>query len=180
MTFTFISLGNLNTFFTNPFSINFNYLILLFYLIICCYTDLKKHTINLLVSIIFILLGIITGIFLYDYSFISMALSLIPGISLFTISLIFPASLGIGDGLIFTICRIYLGINFTIQLLFLSLVISCIFSILLIVKKHSLKYQFPLAPFIFASYIFLLFTGGILWFYFIFSFITFLFTQLFF
>lgn len=122
----------------------------------------KKHTINLLISIIFTLLGIITGIFLFDYSFISMIISLIPGISLFVISLIFPASLGLGDGLIFTICGIYLGINFTIQLLFLSLVISCIFSILLIIKKHSLKYQFPLAPFIFVSYVFILFTGKFL------------------
>lgn len=158
MIFTYISLGSLNTFFTNTFSPNFNYLLLLFYLIVCCYTDLKKHTINLLISIIFTLLGIITGIFLFDYSFISMTISLIPGISLFVISLIFPASLGLGDGLIFTICGIYLGINFTIQLLFLSLVISCIFSILLIIKKHSLKYQFPLAPFIFVSYVFILFT----------------------
>ena len=167
MIFTYISLGSLNTFFTNTFSPNFNYLLLLFYLIVCCYTDLKKHTINLLISIIFTLLGIITGIFLFNYSFISMAISLIPGISLFVISLIFPASLGLGDGLIFTICGIYLGINFTIQLLFLSLVISCIFSILLIIKKHSLKYQFPLAPFIFVSYVFILFTGKFLWFYFI-------------
>lgn len=162
MIFTYISLGSLNTFFTNTFSPNFNYLLLLFYLIVCCYTDLKKHTINLLISIIFTLLGIITGIFLFDYSFISMVISLIPGISLFAISLIFPASLGLGDGLIFTICGIYLGINFTIQLLFLSLVISCIFSILLIIKKHSLKYQFPLAPFIFVSYVFILFTGKFL------------------
>lgn len=167
MIFIYISLGSLNTFFTNTFSPNFNYLLLLFYLIVCCYTDLKKHTINLLISIIFTLLGIITGIFLFDYSFISMIISLIPGISLFVISLIFPASLGLGDGLIFTICGIYLGINFTIQLLFLSLVISCIFSILLIIKKHSLKYQFPLAPFIFVSYVFILFTGKFLWFYFI-------------
>lgn len=167
MIFIYISLGSLNTFFTNTFSPNFNYLLLLFYLIVCCYTDLKKHTINLLISIIFTLLGIITGIFLFDYSFISMIISLIPGISLFAISLIFPASLGLGDGLIFTICGIYLGINFTIQLLFLSLVISCIFSILLIIKKHSLKYQFPLAPFIFVSYVFILFTGKFLWFYFI-------------
>ena len=162
MIFIYISLGSLNTFFTNTFSPNFNYLLLLFYLIVCCYTDLKKHTINLLISIIFTLLGIITGIFLFDYSFISMAISLIPGISLFVISLIFPASLGLGDGLIFTICGIYLGVNFTIQLLFLSLVISCIFSILLIIKKHSLKYQFPLAPFIFVSYVFILFTGKFL------------------
>lgn len=162
MIFIYISLGSLNTFFTNTFSPNFNYLLLLFYLIVCCYTDLKKHTINLLISIIFTLLGIITGIFLFDYSFISMVISLIPGISLFAISLIFPASLGLGDGLIFTICGIYLGINFTIQLLFLSLVISCIFSILLIIKKHSLKYQFPLAPFIFVSYVFILFTGKFL------------------
>lgn len=167
MIYIYISLGSLNTFFTNTFSPNFNYLLLLFYLIVCCYTDLKKHTINLLISIIFTLLGIITGIFLFDYSFISMIISLIPGISLFVISLIFPASLGLGDGLIFTICGIYLGINFTIQLLFLSLVISCIFSILLIIKKHSLKYQFPLAPFIFVSYVFILFTDKFLWFYFI-------------
>lgn len=167
MIFIYISLGSLNTFFTNTFSPNFNYLLLLFYLIVCCYTDLKKHTINLLISMIFTLPGIITGIFLFDYSFISMIISLIPGISLFVISLIFPASLGLGDGLIFTICGIYLGINFTIQLLFLSLVISCIFSILLIIKKHSLKYQFPLAPFIFVSYVFILFTGKFLWFYFI-------------
>lgn len=162
MIFIYNSLGSLNTFFTNTFSPNFNYLLLLFYLIVCCYTDLKKHTINLLISIIFTLLGIITGIFLFDYSFISMIISLIPGIFLFVISLIFPASLGLGDGLIFTICGIYLGINFTIQLLFLSLVISCIFSILLIIKKHSLKYQFPLAPFIFVSYVFILFTGKFL------------------
>lgn len=162
MIYIYISLGSLNTFFTNTFSPNFNYLLLLFYLIVCCYTDLKKHTINLLISMIFTLLGIITGIFLFDYSFISMIISLIPGISLFVISLIFPASLGLGDGLIFTICGIYLGINFTIQLLFLSLVISCIFSILLIIKKHSLKYQFPLAPFIFVSYVFILFTGKFL------------------
>lgn len=162
MIFTFFSLGNLNTFITKPSFADLNYLLLLAYLIICCYTDLKNHTINLFISIIFMLLGIVTTILLYDYSLFSMAISLIPGISLITISLIFPASLGIGDGLIFFICGIYLGADFTIQLLLLSLVISSFFSILLIVKKHSLKYQFPLAPFIFASYIFLLFTNSFL------------------
>lgn len=150
MCINFICTTFMNTSFMNIFI----FLLLLCYLIICCYTDLKTHTISLCVSAVFLIIGIIISILFCKTSFSSVIISTLPGIFLLFTAIIFPASLGTGDGLIFIICGIYSGINFTMQVLLLCLLISCFFSLLLIIKKHSLKYQFPLAPFILVSCIF--------------------------
>lgn len=137
------------------------YIILLSYLIICSYSDLKTHTINLWISILYLLLGFVVNIYLNNFAFIALIISTLPGLFLLITSLIFPHSLGTGDGIIFIVCGIYLGISTTLHMLILALILSCTFSIILIIKKHSLKYQFPFAPFILTAYIFIFCTGTI-------------------
>lgn len=142
---------NLSSFFSLKI---LGYILLLLYLFICTYTDLKNHTINLILSMFFLAVGFIIILFSGNTELFQIISSIIPGLIFIIISLIFPHSLGFGDGIILCVCGIYSSVNFVIQLLFFALIISFIFSIFMLIKKHSLKYQFPFAPFILMSYIF--------------------------
>ncbi|NLL93709.1 MAG: hypothetical protein GX225_06220 [Clostridiales bacterium] len=127
-------------------------LILLIYLILCTYTDIKTSTISLMLSAIVACLLIICNILICHSSLLQLIISLIPGIFLLIISLVSHGALGIGDGVIILI--VGLGMNFSscTFVLFLSLFLSTIFSFIIFIKKRNLKSSFPLAPFILCGY----------------------------
>ena len=138
----------------SPDMINmFSNILLFVYLLICSYTDLKTKTVNLNISIIFATIAVAFSIFLNNYSLPYILTCLIPGAFLAVISLIFSNSLGMGDAIVLLICGIFLGAYKALELLLFGLVISSLFSICILIKKHTLKYTFPFVPFLFAAYI---------------------------
>lgn len=129
------------------------YLVLLIYLLICCYSDIKTKTISLSVTIIFFSIGIVFNILNSSYAFL---ISTLIGIIILIISFLFPHSLGKGDGVILIICGVFLDLYDTFALLFYGLIIASVFSCFIVIKKNTTNYSFPFAPFLLAAYIIIL------------------------
>lgn len=123
------------------------------YLILCSATDIKTRKINLKISLIYLLSGMVFY-FLFMKSGIFILISnLLTGIFLTAVSALTRGAIGYGDGLIFIIMSFYFPFFCTLPILFLSLAAASVFSLVLILKKYSRKYSFPFAPFILIGYI---------------------------
>lgn len=140
--------------------------ILLFFIFICCLYDIKTNKIPIVlffsISILTALEVLISIIFNINIGFhflsstndfyftvFSLALSVLPGLILVIISKLFPNSLGMADALIITIIGIYFSIYIVLEILFISLVFSSLFSIFALIIKRNLHYTFAFVPFIF-------------------------------
>lgn len=131
-------------------------LILLLYLFICMYTDIKTRTIPLFSSLFFSIFFIVC--MLVNHSLFSgkIIASLLPSIFLICISLLKPNSLGLGDGVMFIVIGLSTNFFICLYILLISLFLSSIFSLILLVKKYNRHYSLPLAPFIFVATLYIL------------------------
>lgn len=123
----------------------------LVHLILCTRSDIKSMKISLINCSFFLIFGIFLQL-LAQTSAINLIIAALPGILLFLLGLLSPAHIGIGDGLMITICGIYTGFSDIIPIIF----ISCLGGLLFIVinflfTKHLCK-KVPFAPFLLISF----------------------------
>lgn len=132
------------------------YFFLLIYLTICTYTDIKTKTISLFNSAGFAISIFILGCITDTISLKYILLQMLPGFFLILLSLIKPNSIGLGDGIIFLIVGLSTSLILCLNILLITLLLSSIYSILLLLRHYSKKYIIPLAPFILLSSVFVL------------------------
>lgn len=132
------------------------YFLLLIYLTICTYTDIKTKTISLFNSAGFAISIFILGCITDTISLKYILLQMLPGFFLILLSLIKPNSIGLGDGIIFLIVGLSTSLIMCLNILLITLLLSSIYSILLLLRHYSKKYIIPLAPFILLSSVFVL------------------------
>lgn len=122
-------------------------------LVYCTVWDLRKKEIPLypvLVVGVF-LLGIkaIEG----EFAVVTTALGALLGIGLLGISKITKGGMGIGDAILFVVIGISVGFFPAINILFYSLLLAAVVSIILLVcRKVTRKQTIPFIPFILAGY----------------------------
>lgn len=137
------------------------HIIFLIYLIICTVTDLKTRKINLVISLIYFLIGITCQIFFIPCDSSILFLNLLPGFFLLVISKTTKGAIGCGDAIIFVNMALFLRTFSALNVLFFSLIIASCFSLILLCKKYSKNYAFPFAPFILSGYLItFLMSGG--------------------
>ena len=84
------------------------------------------------------------------------------GICLCLISILTRGAIGWGDGLVFVIIGFGLGFSHTLNILFVSLFLSALFSIgLVVIKKVSKKTTIPFIPFVFLGFMGVMLSHGI-------------------
>lgn len=120
------------------------------YSAICAYTDLKYRRINLKISFIIALIGVILIFFTVqlvtdkeDGDIFSIFISFIPGIILSVIAFLSGGGIGIGDAIFILISGLYFSLSEVIAILTLTWLITAIFAVFLIVTtkegRKSLK-----------------------------------------
>lgn len=124
------------------------YFILFTYLTFCSITDIHSKRINILISGIYLLIGIFFNMYFIKNDLIILFMNLSTGLLLALIAKITKGAIGYGDSLIFFVISFYIPSFSTLYILFFSLVTASLFSILLLLKKYSKKYRIPFAPFI--------------------------------
>ena len=132
------------------------FFLLLIYLTFCTYTDIKTKTISLFNSAGFAIAIFILGCITDTISIKYILLQMLPGFFLILLSLIKPNSIGIGDGIIFLIVGLSTSLIMCLNILLITLLLSSIYSILLLLRHYSKKHIIPLAPYILLSSIFVL------------------------
>lgn len=130
--------------------------LLLIYLFMMSVYDIRKRRIHMGISaVIAALLGavqlclIFQGEVVWYGAFTGVA----AGGLMLGISRITGGELGFGDGIVFVISGLLLGLFENVLLLFISLLFSAVAGIFLLLIKHvGRKYTLPFIPFVFAGY----------------------------
>lgn len=122
--------------------------------------DIKKKKINLIPVALFLLCGIIFQCLAKNLTFLEILGGASLGVFLLCVSRVSHEAMGYGDGLIFLVTGVFLGVWENFQLLFTSLVTAFVFSaIQIFIRKKSGKDEMAFVPFIWISY--LIHLGGV-------------------
>ena len=123
-------------------------------LIIFSVEDILYREISVKVILVFLLMGI--GIRVYDNTLLSTEIfwGIVIGMIIIASSIILAGNIGVGDGIIFVLTGLFLGIADNLRILIFSVTISGIIGGLLIILKIKKKdYKMPFTVFILISYI---------------------------
>ena len=123
-------------------------------LIIFSVEDMLYREISVKVILVFLLMGI--GIRDYDNTLLSTEIfwGIFIGMIIIASSIILAGNIGVGDGIIFVLTGLFLGIADNLRILIFSVTISGIIGGLLIILKIKKKdYKMPFTVFILISYI---------------------------
>ena len=102
--------------------------------------------------------GMLLHLFLDKIAILDILGGMAIGMILLFIGKLFHQCVGYGDGLILLVSGIYLGRNKNIELLFYSVILSGIFSLILLCVCHKKKdFEIPFIPFVLIGYIGVLF-----------------------
>ncbi len=129
-------------------------LILLLFLFICSYEDLRTRHINFFVCIVTELIYIFILIFLNRFNFLYIILGLIPGALIYLSSILFNGQIGKGDGIIIAVIGTMVGILKVTRILLIAFILVLVICTpILIILRKSLKTRLPFVPFILLSFI---------------------------
>lgn len=128
-------------------------LILLIYLFLCSVTDIRKRTISLPLSLLWLVFGILLTFFYIHQEPLTLILNLSTGLLLILLSVASKEAIGLGDALILIVASFFLSTYGTLYILFFALVLASIPCLILLIRHHNRKASIPFAPFISAGYI---------------------------
>lgn len=132
------------------------YVIVFIYLLSMAVYDLKKKEIHLPLSAAVAVILFTRQLFLIAGGKSPAAdafLGIGVGVALIVVSIVSRGAIGIGDGILFMICGLLLGIYENSVLLFLSLVLTAFVSgMLLIIRRAERTDTLPFAPFVFVGF----------------------------
>ena len=115
-------------------------LILLLFLFICSYEDLRTRHINFFVCIVTELIYIFILIFLNRFNFLYIILGLIPGALIYLSSILFNGQIGKGDGIIIAVIGTMAGILKVTRILLIAFILVLVICTpILIILRKSLK-----------------------------------------
>ncbi len=134
--------------------------ILVIYLVLCSYTDIRNMTISLPLSIVCSLIGCIFRfvLFIPKASFFSFIISISIGIFLILLSIISHNMIGVGDGMIFVTTGTFLSFANNISMLFYGLLLTSFYALYKLIVTRKRKTIIPFAPFLLFGYSLVLIT----------------------
>lgn len=129
-------------------------IVITIFLILSTLIDLRKKEVNISLCISVALVGLIYEIFISKTDILFIILGILPGIFLMLTSIVTNEEVGKGDAVILSTIGIFLGLKKTILVLIYALFSTIIIGgILLLIRKKNKKYKIPFVPFILFSYI---------------------------
>lgn len=127
--------------------------ILLLFLAVLTYYDLKYKKIPAWLLLLMAVTGMIYVIKIGDYKNLSRYMGILVGLVFFALALLSHEAIGKGDALLFLILGWFLGMYQTIFLLFVAFFLSAVFAgFLLLIKKGNFKTSLPFLPFLYIAF----------------------------
>ncbi len=124
--------------------------------------DVKRKEITISVTLFSAILGILLHLFYQDESIYSMLAGMFSGILIVFLSIISKGKIGMGDGVVFMLTGLYLGLWKNLLLMLLSFCLAAIWALCVIICKPKHRQEkMPFMPFLFIGYIVLFLCGGI-------------------
>jgi leader peptidase (prepilin peptidase)/N-methyltransferase len=131
-----------------------NQLTMMGMLALCSVQDIRKKQIRLNPVLAFGILGILFHMLWSLQSIGSLLAGMAVGMALLILALLSGGRIGVGDGVLLIVTGIYLGLEGNLELLFLALLLSGLWAlVLLLLKKKKRQDTIPFVPFLLAAYI---------------------------
>lgn len=138
-------------------------IIVMVFLCVCTYMDLKSKYINIYICLAFGVIGMLYKSCIVKSSLMSVGLALFPGIFVMIISLLSKESIGKGDAMVVGIMGLYVGGINTILALFYGVILASIIGIIcMIFMKKSGQHRMPFVPFMAIGLLLQMVNGGII------------------
>lgn len=132
--------------------------ILLIFLFLCSLSDWKNRKISLYFCLVGGLAIIICELLTNEISLEKILGGILVGLFLLSLTKITRGQIGLGDGIVFLVIGVGLGLRESFLLLIESLCLLFLFCVIgLIVKKIKMKQRIPFLPFVFVAYLLKLF-----------------------
>lgn len=129
-------------------------IVIIIFLLICSYYDIRESVIYTNVCTVFALFAILFELVVVNEEMIVLFCGIMPSVFIFIISIISNESIGKGDALIFFVIGIMFGIVKSMLIFLIALVITVFYSMpLILFKQKKLKSSIPFSPFILTSFI---------------------------
>lgn len=124
------------------------YAALVLFLVVLSIQDLRCRSVNAMMMVIFLLLGLLLSLLVLKIPLFDMCLALIPGIILIMVSQVFGGSVGLGDACALLLVGSMNGIRETFTVLCTALALSIVPAMILFIKGKDGKKSMPFLPFI--------------------------------
>lgn len=121
-------------------------------MIVCTVEDVKKKQIHVVKLIAFVVLNLFLA-WCTQKEWKTMVAGGILGVFLFIISVCTKEKLGRGDAVIVGGMGVYLGFHTALMVIFIALLMVCIYGLVLLCKKKSLSYEVAFVPFLMVPYV---------------------------
>ncbi len=135
--------------------------ILIIYLTVMSYTDIKTKTISLKISIIIATIFLLIQIIIFKFHVKSVLLwclcGCVVGTTLLILAFITRENIGYGDGIVVLVIGLAIGLKSTFIVCTIGFLLSAIVACFFLIRKKSKKTSMPFIPFIYIGYIFQLF-----------------------
>jgi len=122
-------------------------------------TDIIRREISVGAIFVFGILGILCALFGKDISAAETVLGVLIGLLLVLVSIMTKGELGMGDGILICITGLYIGFSRNILLVMGALIMSAVFSMVLLAVRKNMKQEYPFVPFLLMSYVIQLLLG---------------------
>lgn len=122
--------------------------------------DVKSRKITVQVTLFSAILGIVFHLFYQDESIYSMLAGMLSGSLIVFLSIASKGKIGIGDGVVFMLTGLYLGVWKNFLLMFLSFTFAAVWVLCRILyRPKRLQERIPFMPFLFMGCLVLFFMG---------------------
>lgn len=119
--------------------------------------DIREKSITISITLFSGVIGIFLHLLFWNQSIYTMLLGMLPGVGILLFSRLLKGRIGAGDGMVFMLTGLYLGLLDNLLLMCISFFLAGIWGILLLVVKHCEKNKkIPLIPFLFLGYMLML------------------------
>lgn len=128
-------------------------MVLFLYLLGSSVSDIWKRKVSMAGSLLVVIIQIAFSVLTGKPGWLAIAGGLFVGVGILFVSRVTRGAIGRGDGILFLVVGLSLGLTDTITLLLFSLLLSACFSIFLIVVCHvGRHYSFPFVPMVCLAY----------------------------
>ncbi len=122
--------------------------------------DIREKKITVNITLFSGIIGILMHLLFQNQSIYEMLTGTLPGAGILLLSCVTNGKIGMGDGIVFMLTGLYLGLGKNILLMCIAFLLAGVFGIFLLIQKEGrANEKMPLVPFLFLGYGLMILSG---------------------
>lgn len=122
--------------------------------------DIRRKKITVKLTLFSGIAGILLHMLFQNQSIFEMLAGAVPGVFVLVASYLSKSKIGMGDGIVFMLTGLYLGLVENLRLMFVSFFLASLWGLyLLMIKRCEKSKRIPFVPFLFLGYCLMMIRG---------------------